>query len=390
MSLNDIPSADRVHIGFFGRRNVGKSSLVNAVTGQELSVVSDVLGTTTDPVQKSMEILPLGPVVIIDTPGYDDEGYLGDKRVSKTRQILNRTDIAVLVTDGIIGECETELIKLFKAKQVPYVIAFNKSDLDNAPKRPEGSTCIEVSAATGEGIHDLKELLGHMLANGEERFLVADLIKPGDLVVLVIPIDSAAPKGRIILPQQKALREVLDAGATAIVVRETELADALESLNRKPQLVITDSQAFNFVKQIVPKDIYLTSFSILMARYKGFLDTACRGVERLENLKDGDKILISEGCSHHRQCDDIGTVKIPKWISEYTGLKLEFETTSGREFPEDLSKYRLVVHCGGCMLNEREMRYRRKQAEDQGVRFTNYGILIAYINGILSRALMML
>lgn len=390
MGLNETPSSERVHIGFFGRRNAGKSSVVNAVTGQELSVVSDVKGTTTDPVYKSMELLPMGPVVIIDTPGFDDEGTLGEMRVRKTKQILNRADCAVLVVDGTAGktEADEELIRLFKEKKIPYVVAYNKCDLTGRQDYPDG---LSVSAEEGLFIHELKERIGKLVNTGDTKLRIAgDLLKPLDLVVLVIPIDKAAPKGRLILPQQQTIRDILEAGAVAISVRDTELKDTLARLGTKPALVITDSQAFEQVNKDTPENILLTSFSILMARYKGFLEDAVKGVAAISKLEDGDKILISEGCTHHRQCDDIGTVKLPRWLKEYTKKDLVVETTSGREFPDELSSYRLIIHCGGCMLNEREMEYRRKCAADAGIPFTNYGTAIAFMKGILKRSLMVL
>ena len=388
MGLNDTPSGERVHIGFFGRRNAGKSSVVNAVTNQELSVVSDVKGTTTDPVYKAMELLPLGPVVIIDTPGFDDEGALGELRVKKTRQILNRADCAVLVVDALQGKtpADEELIRLFRQKNIPFLVAYNKLDLAGAPARREEGE-IAVSARSGENIEALKERLARLTNTGDDgRRLVGDLLSPGDLAVLVTPMDSAAPKGRLILPQQQTIRDILDADAAALVVQENGLARALEKLSAKPRMVITDSQAFDRAAQDTPGDIPLTSFSILMARYKGFLEDAVRGVAALDRLREGDRVLIAEGCTHHRQCEDIGTVKIPRWLGEYTGKRLALEHCSGRDFPEDLSPYRLVIHCGGCMLNRREMDYRRKTAEDAGVPFTNYGILIARLRGILKRS----
>lgn len=391
MGLNETPSANRVHIGFFGKRNSGKSSLVNAVTGQDLAVVSDVKGTTTDPVYKAMELLPLGPVVIIDTAGIDDEGELGMLRVKKSRQVLNKTDIAVLVIDGSSGMTreDEELLELIKKKNIPYVIAYNKADLSDM-EQPEDEHAICVSAKTGHNIHELKEKIAALAAVDQpQRRIVGDLIKPSDFVVLVVPIDSAAPKGRLILPQQQTIRDILDAGATAIVVKETEYRETLENLGRKPRLVITDSQAFEKVSKETPEDIPLTSFSILFARYKGNLGIAVNGARALETLRDGDVVLIAEGCTHHRQCDDIGTVKLPRWIRQYTGKQLEFKFTSGTEFPEDLSGYKLIVHCGGCMLNEREMKYRYQCAVDQKVPIVNYGILIAYINGILDRCIAM-
>lgn len=390
MGLNETPSSERVHIGFFGRRNAGKSSVVNAVTGQELSVVSDVKGTTTDPVYKSMELLPMGPVVIIDTPGFDDEGTLGEMRVRKTKQILNRADCAVLVVDGTAGktEADEELIRLFEEKKIPYVVAYNKCDLNGTQDYPDG---LSVSAEKGLFIHELKERIGKLVNTGDTKLRIAgDLLKPLDLVVLVIPIDKAAPKGRLILPQQQTIRDILEAGAVAISVRDTELKETLARLGTKPALVITDSQAFEQVNKDTPDDILLTSFSILMARYKGFLEDSVKGVAAISKLEDGDKILISEGCTHHRQCDDIGTVKLPRWLKEYTKKDLVVETTSGREFPDELSSYRLIIHCGGCMLNEREMEYRRKCAADAGIPFTNYGTAIAFMKGILKRSLMVL
>lgn len=387
MGLNDTPSANRLHIGFFGRRNAGKSSLVNAVTGQELAVVSDVKGTTTDPVYKAMELLPLGPVVIIDTPGFDDEGALGELRVKKARQVLNKTDIAVLVIDATAGKTavDEELIHRFQSKEIPYLLAYNKAD-KAAGEIPKGAYA--VSAQTGAGVWELKEAIG-ALAKGEadSRRIIGDLLHPKDFVVLVTPIDESAPKGRLILPQQQTIRDILDADAVAIVTKETELKHTLENLGKRPAMVITDSQAFAKAAVDTPADIPLTSFSILMARLKGFLDTAVRGVRAVETLKDGDTVLIAEGCTHHRQCNDIGSVKIPRWLRGYTGKELQIETVSGTEFPEDLSRYSLVIHCGGCMLNEREVRYRMKCAVDGGVPFTNYGITIAYMQGILRRSL---
>ncbi len=452
MGLNETPSANRIHIGFFGKRNSGKSSIVNAVTGQELAIVSDVKGTTTDPVYKAMELLPLGPVVIIDTPGIDDEGALGELRVRKTRQVLNKTDVAVLVIDSAVGKTreDEELISLFEKKNIKYIVAYNKADLtvtydkaaltasckkmnltavrgkadlkadcnkgDSAVVRnkadllagcnktdwiaacnkadltgedvPKSYNEIFVSAKTGYNIGTLKERIAALAAAEEHKArIVGDLIAPSDFVVLVTPIDKAAPKGRLILPQQQTIRDILDTGATAIVVKETEFRETLDNLGKKPRLVITDSQVFEKVAAETPMDIFLTSFSILFARYKGNLDIAVKGVKALESLQDGDTILISEGCTHHRQCDDIGTVKLPLWIREYTNKQLNFKFTSGTEFPDDLSQYKLVVHCGGCMLNEREMKYRYKCAVDQDVPITNYGILISYVKGILRRSI---
>ena len=389
MGLNATPSANRIHIGFFGKRNSGKSSLVNAVTGQDLAVVSDVKGTTTDPVYKAMELLPLGPVVIIDTAGIDDEGALGELRVRKTQQVLNKTDIAVLVIDSTAGKTaeDEELIAMFEKKNIPYVIACNKSDL-LYHRQPENEHEIYVSARTGYNINELKEKIAALSASEDDkRRIVGDLISPMDFVVLVIPIDKAAPKGRLILPQQQTIRDILDAGAVAISAKETELKETLEKLGKKPRPVITDSQVFEKVAAETPDDVFLTSFSILFARYKGNLKTAVEGARTLDKLRDGDTVLISEGCTHHRQCDDIGTVKLPRWIKEYTKKQLEFRFTSGTEFPEDLPVYNLIVHCGGCMLNEREMKYRIQCAVDQGVPITNYGILIAYMKGILERSI---
>ena len=390
MGLNQTPAANRVHIGFFGRRNAGKSSLVNAVTGQSLAIVSPVKGTTTDPVYKTMELLPIGPVMIIDTPGIDDEGELGRERVKKTRQVLNKTDVAVLVVDaaaGMIGADE-ELVHLFEEKGIPYVIALNKSDLCAVCSFGEDDPHIWVSAKEGAGIHSLKEKIARLaVKETSKQRIVADLIQPDDFIVLVVPIDSAAPKGRLILPQQQTIRDILEADAVSIVVKDSELKPTLEALGKRPKMVITDSQAFKRVAADTPEDILLTSFSILFARYKGNLESAVRGVSALNRLEAGDKILISEGCTHHRQCDDIGTVKIPRWIKDYTGKDFQYEWSSGTEFPEDLKSYGLIVHCGGCMLNEREMKYRQKYAEEQGIPMTNYGILIAQTQGILKRSL---
>lgn len=397
MSMNQTPASERVHIGFFGRRNAGKSSVMNAVTGQDLAVVSDVRGTTTDPVYKSMELLPLGPVVMMDTPGIDDEGELGALRVRKSYQVLNKTDVAVLVIDGGVGVTPEDkaLLKRIREKKIPYVIAVNKKELaapDALEKivdelSSEEGQIIAVSAATGEGIDELKEQIAAAADTEEpERYIVRDLLKPSDVAVLVVPIDKAAPKGRLILPQQQTIRDILEADAVSVVVKETELKNVLGQFQNKPKMVITDSQAFEKVAADTPEDILLTSFSILFARYKGDLAAVVKGVTSLDTLEDGDAILISEGCTHHRQCDDIGTVKLPRWIREYTGKEIRIETTSGTEFPDDLTKYKMIVHCGGCMLNEREMKYRLKCAEDQGVPMTNYGITIAYMKGILKRS----
>lgn len=392
MSLNSTPSANRVHIGFFGCRNAGKSSLVNAVTGQELAVVSDVKGTTTDPVSKAMELLPLGPVVIIDTPGYDDEGALGEKRVRKTKQTLNKTDIAVLVVDGTCGmnKYDFELLSIIKEKNIPYIIVYNKSDAGEAVSVIDGENCIAVSAEKNENIYELKERIGKLMPSDDGKTLVDGIMSAGDTAVLVIPIDEAAPKGRLILPQQQVIRDILDIGGCAVVTKETELAETLDRLKDKPKVVITDSQAFAMVSKIVPEDVPLTSFSILMARYKGFLETAYRGVHAIDELSDGDTVLIAEGCTHHRQCGDIGTVKIPRWLAAHTGKNIEIKTCSGTEFPEDLTPYAAVIHCGGCMLSEREVQYRMKCALDFGVPFTNYGIFIAYVTGILERSVKMI
>lgn len=401
MSMNQTPMSERVHIGFFGKRNAGKSSVMNAVTGQDIAVVSEVRGTTTDPVYKSMELLPLGPVVMMDTPGIDDEGELGALRVKKSYQVLNRTDTAVLVLDGTAGVSREDaaLLERIRRKKLPYIIVLNKKDALSDPAVEEQEDrvraqldlseeqLLSVSAADGTGINELKERLACLAQEeGPERYIARDLIGPSDLVVLVVPIDKAAPKGRLILPQQQTIRDILEADAVSVVVKENELRGTLERLGEKPKLVITDSQAFRKVAEDTPEDILLTSFSILFARYKGNLEEAVRGVAALDTLQDGDTILISEGCTHHRQCDDIGTVKIPRWIREYTGKEIRFETTSGTEFPDELGKYKLVVHCGGCMLNEREMRYRLACARDQGVPMTNYGILIAHTQGILKRS----
>lgn len=391
MGLNDIPSSQRPHISFFGKVNAGKSSVVNAVTGQNLSIVSAKLGTTTDPVSKAMEILPLGPVVIIDTPGFDDNSELGVQRIERTRQVLKKTDIAVLVVDSSLEDafdsCSMELISLFKEHEIPYIIAYNKSDIKGSASLPSDK-CISVSALTGHGIYELKEKLASFAKKAEiKNFIVKDLIKKDDLVVLVIPIDESAPKGRIILPQQNVLREVLDANATALCVQDTEYASLLASLKRKPALVITDSQAFKQVSADTPDDVILTSFSILMARYKGFLESALKGIASIKNLKNGSTVLISEGCTHHRQCNDIGTVKLPRWLKEFTKKDLNIKTTSGNDFPSDLTGIDLIIHCGACMLNSKEMQSRTKLAIAQNVPITNYGTIIAYFNGILERSL---
>lgn len=392
MSLNNTPASERIHIGIFGRRNAGKSSLINAITGQNLAVVSDIAGTTTDPVMKSMELLPLGPVVIIDTPGIDDVGELGEMRVTKSYQALNKTDIAILAIDGTIdiNDYDLSIIKRLEDKNIPFIIVLTKSDKNKNCNLSEEliKKSIKVSSKTGENINELKERIATLRPSGENtNRIVADLLQPNDFVVLVVPIDSAAPKGRLILPQQQTIRDILDSGAASIVTRDTELADTLKKLGTKPKLVITDSQAFAKVSKITPQDVMLTSFSILFARYKGNLQTAVQGAKALETLTDGDKILISEGCTHHRQCEDIGTVKLPKWIEEYTGKKIDFKFTSGTEFPDDLSAYKLIIHCGACTLNEREMKYRQQCAIDQNIPITNYGILISYMQGILMRCI---
>lgn len=391
MGLNDVVSAERLHIGFFGMRNAGKSSLVNAVTGQSLAVVSHVKGTTTDPVKKAMELLPLGPVVIIDTPGLDDEGELGALRVKKARQELAHTDIAVLVVDSTLGlsRLDEELVNAFRKRKIPYVIVHNKADLLAERPKLEKHSCY-ASSLTGEGIRELKETLGRFAeAKKNPKVLVADLLEKEDILVLVIPIDESAPKGRIILPQQLVLREILDNNAMALCCQDTEVRATLKALGKKPRLVITDSQAFASVSRDVPEGVPLTSFSILMARYKGDLPTLVRGAAALSKLKDGDRVLISEGCTHHRQCNDIGTVKMPRWMEDFSGAKLCWDFTSGGEFPEDLSKYALVLHCGGCMLNEAEMKHRIQAANAAGVPMVNYGIAIAHMQGILRRSLAM-
>jgi [FeFe] hydrogenase H-cluster maturation GTPase HydF len=406
MGLNSTPAADRVHIGFFGKRNAGKSSVINAVTGQSLSIVSEVKGTTTDPVYKAMELLPLGPVMMIDTPGLDDEGALGNLRMQKGFQVLNKTDIAVLVVDATAGMTEEdhEIVKRFRQKNIPFLVVYNKLDLANRAAAQEAGfvnlpagheddgvpaeNVLWISSETGENIHELKELIAKQVPSGQSKYpIVADLLAPEDFVVLVVPIDSAAPKGRLILPQQQTIRDVLEAGAAAMVVRETELSETLKNIGKKPRIVITDSQAFARVSAETPEDIPLTSFSILFARHKGDLELLVKGVAAIEKLKNGDTVLISEGCTHHRQCDDIGTRKLPRWMEQYTGKQLNFLFTSGTEFPEDFTGVDMIVHCGGCMLNEREMKYRLQCAEDQGVPVTNYGILISCMNGILKRCI---
>lgn len=389
MGMNDTPSGERLHIGFFGCRNAGKSSVVNAVTGQDLALVSDVAGTTTDPVSKAMELLPLGPVLVIDTPGVDDEGGLGKMRVERTKRVLEKTDCAVLIADASRGlnASDRELLQIFKERGIPYVIAMNKCDLTGVPQTASDKE-IFVSAKTGENIGALKDRIAAAAKRAESgRRLVGDLLERGDIAVLVVPIDSAAPKGRLILPQQQAIRDLLESGCIPMVCRESELELTLSACAKKPAMVITDSQAFKLVAEIVPQEIPLTSFSILMARYKGFLETAVKGVTALKDIRGGDKILISEGCTHHRQCGDIGTEKLPRWIRSFTGAQPQFEFSSGGGFPEELSQYKLVIHCGGCMLNASELTYRMKSAEKADVPFTNYGTAIAYMNGILKRSL---
>lgn len=394
MSLNATPSSERVHIGIFGKRNAGKSSLINAITGQNLAIVSEAKGTTTDPVYKAMELLPMGPVMIIDTPGIDDEGVLGNLRIQKAYQVLNKTDIALVIIDAAVGPSaeDLRLIKRINAKKIPLLIVINKCETINEDKKTAYQALLSngkllfVSAEQKLNIFELKEAIAQTVPADENKAqIVADLLSPSDFVVLVVPIDSAAPKGRLILPQQQTIRDILEADAAAIVVKENELTNTLQNLGKRPKLVITDSQVFKKVAAETPADILLTSFSILFARYKGNLQTSVHGVTALESLEDGDKILIGEGCTHHRQCDDIGTVKLPRWIKEYTGKNPEFIFTSGTEFPLDLSPYKMIIHCGACMLNEREMQYRIKCAADQNIPFTNYGITIAYINGILKR-----
>jgi len=389
MGMNQTPASERVHIGFFGRRNAGKSSIINAVTGQDLAIVSEIQGTTTDPVYKTMELLPMGPVMLIDTPGIDDEGDLGKLRIKRSYQVLNKTDVAVLIVDANIGKSKEDelLIDRFRKKGIPYIVVFNKADMCRPlPETSEHE--IWVSAREGLHIHELKEMIAKQSVMEEGKLrIVGDILEPSDFVVLVVPIDKAAPKGRLILPQQQTIRDILEADAVSIVVKECELKETLKNLGKKPKLVITDSQVFAKVSADTPKDIMLTSFSILFARYKGNLKDTVKGVKAIESLQDGDHVLIGEGCTHHRQCDDIGTVKIPRWMSRHTGKHLEFTFVSGTEFPDDLSPYKMIVHCGGCMINEREMKYRLACAKDQGIPMTNYGILIAYIQGILKRSL---
>ena len=398
MGMNQTPASERVHISFFGKRNAGKSSVINAVTGQDLAIVSSVMGTTTDPVYKTMELLPLGPVMVIDTPGIDDEGELGALRVRKSYQVLNKTDIAILVIDSTAGkgEEELELIHRFHKKGIPYLIVYNKIDLLSTEKIKDLAMSVRagevlVSASDGMNIQELKEKIASLKPEDTHKYpLIQDLIEPLDLVILVVPIDKAAPKGRLILPQQQTIRDILERGALSLVVRDTELKNTLDHFLAQgvcPKLVVTDSQAFARVSKDVPENITLTSFSILFSRYKGELEIQLKGIAALSSIEDGDRILIAEGCTHHRQCGDIGTCKMPEWIRNYTGKKPVFEFTSGTEFPDDVSSYKMVVHCGGCMLNEREMKYRIACCQDQGVPITNYGILIAQVTGILKRSL---
>ena len=398
MSLNSTPNGERVHIGIFGKRNAGKSSLINAITAQKLSIVSDTAGTTTDPVSKAMEILPLGPVLLTDTPGFDDEGDLGQLRVIKSYEVLRNVDIAVFVisvSDGISAE-EDIFIEEIKKRNLPYIICINKIDIATKTdfscyyEKYGTDNVMSVSSITLEGINELKEKLASIYNTSNNRKIISDLVGKGDVAVLVVPIDESAPKGRLILPQQQVIRDLLDVGATALVTKETELEDTLSKLKEKPKVVITDSQAFKFVSEIVPEDIYLTSFSILMARYKGDLDWQVSGVKTIDSLNNGDVVLISEGCTHHRQCGDIGSVKLPRWIKQYTGKEISFEFTSGKEFPDDLSKYKMIIHCGGCTLNEKEMKYRINKAKEEGIPITNYGVAISYMNGILERSLSLL
>ena len=391
MGLNDTPAANRLHIGIFGRRNAGKSSVINAITGQDLAIVSEHKGTTTDPVFKTMELLPLGPVMIIDTPGLDDAGSLGGQRVRKAYQVLNKTDLALLVVDAVTGMTADDeaILERIRAKKIPYVIAWNKLDLAPGAALPSADNVLGISALEKRNIQELKELLARQIPDdaNQGRKIIADLLSPEDLVVLVIAIDKAAPKGRLILPEQQTIRDILDAHASALVVQDSDLQSLLSRIGCRPRLVVTDSQVFEKVDAVTPEDIPLTSFSILFARYKGDLELVVRGVRTLADLRDGDRILIAEGCTHHRQCNDIGTVKLPNWINQFCKRKIEYQFCSGGEFPDDLSPFRLVVHCGACMLNEREMKYRQQCAQDQGIPITNYGISIAFMHGILKRSL---
>lgn len=390
MSMNQTPRGERTHIALFGKRNAGKSSVINALTDQDLAIVSEVKGTTTDPVYKAMELLPLGPIVLIDTPGLDDEGELGQKRVEKTREVLAKTDIAMVIVDSTVGvgKFELSLLEKIRDRKLPYVVVYNKKDLCDLTDQIDMSHSVCVSAKTGEGIRELKEHLGRLVPEEQEKLqIVGDLLEPSDFVVLVVPIDKAAPKGRLILPQQQTIRDILESDATAIVVKEHELRETLQNLGKKPKMVITDSQVFSKVAADTPEDILLTSFSILFARFKGDLEEEIRGVKALDSLKDGDKILIAEGCTHHRQCDDIGTVKIPRWLSQYTGKRFQYDTCSGNSFPQNLSEYQLVIHCGGCTLNRKEMKNRLSHIKSAEVPVVNYGILIAAMQGILKRSI---
>lgn len=390
MSMNQTPRGERTHIALFGKRNAGKSSVINALTDQDLAIVSEVKGTTTDPVYKAMELLPLGPIVLIDTPGLDDEGELGQKRVEKTLEVLAKTDIAMVIVDSTVGvgKFELGLLEKIRDRKLPYVVVYNKKDLCDLADQIDMSHSVCVSAKTGEGIRELKEHLGRLVPEEQEKLqIVGDLLEPSDFVVLVVPIDKAAPKGRLILPQQQTIRDILESDATAIVVKEHELRETLQNLGKKPKMVITDSQVFSKVAADTPEDILLTSFSILFARFKGDLEEEIRGVKALDSLKDGDKILIAEGCTHHRQCDDIGTVKIPRWLSQYTGKRFQYDTCSGNSFPQNLSEYQLVIHCGGCTLNRKEMKNRLSHIKSAEVPVVNYGILIAAMQGILKRSI---
>lgn len=390
MSMNQTPRGERTHIALFGKRNAGKSSVINALTDQDLAIVSEVKGTTTDPVYKAMELLPLGPIVLIDTPGLDDEGELGQKRVEKTLEVLAKTDIAMVIVDSTVGvgKFELSLLEKIRDRKLPYVVVYNKKDLCDLTDQIDMSHSVCVSAKTGEGIRELKEHLGRLIPEEQEKLqIVGDLLEPSDFVVLVVPIDKAAPKGRLILPQQQTIRDILESDATAIVVKEHELRETLQNLGKKPKMVITDSQVFSKVAADTPEDILLTSFSILFARFKGDLEEEIRGVKALDSLKDGDKILIAEGCTHHRQCDDIGTVKIPRWLSQYTGKRFQYDTCSGNSFPQNLSEYQLVIHCGGCTLNRKEMKNRLSHIKSAEVPVVNYGILIAAMQGILKRSI---
>ncbi|MDO5154990.1 MAG: [FeFe] hydrogenase H-cluster maturation GTPase HydF [Eubacteriales bacterium] len=396
MGLNETPSGDRLHIAILGKRNVGKSSLLNAITNQEMAVVSDYKGTTTDPVRKTMELLPIGPVVLLDTPGVDDEGELGQKRIAQTKKALRETDIALYVVDCVEGVCELDQLWIedIKKREIPFLLIYNKADLgisDAMVKQIQEEQGIALSTSDCQAVHELRERIAKLpLLEKEKSILLSDIVKPLWQVVLVVPIDDAAPKDRLILPQQQVIRDILESGAVSMVVRDTELEMFLLQMEKKPDLVITDSQAFQEVAKVVPQEVPLTSFSILMARKKGYLKTAVSGVLALETLKDGDRILIAEGCTHHRQCMDIGTVKLPGWIAEYTKKDIQFDFCSGKDYSDMLHQYKLVIHCGGCMLNEREVMQRMKDAEKQGVPFTNYGIAIAYMNGILKRSIQML